>query len=69
MKIKNIIMSLVLLLGISSYAQSQDIEQRFQNELKLKNEQVTSIKCDFVQTRMVSVLANAVEKDGEFYFQ
>jgi outer membrane lipoprotein-sorting protein len=45
------------------------MEQRFQNELKLKNEQVTSIKCDFVQTRMVSVLANAVEKDGEFYFQ
>lgn len=69
MKIKNIIISLVLFLSMMTYAQAQDLEQRFQSELKLKNEQVTSIKCDFVQTRMVSVLANAVEKDGEFYFQ
>lgn len=69
MKIKNIIISLVLFLSMMTYAQAQDLEQRFQSELKLKNEQVTSIKCDFTQTRMVSVLANEVKKDGEFYFQ
>lgn len=69
MKIKNIITSLILLLCVSSYAQNDDVQQRFQNELKLKNEQVTSIKCDFVQSRMVSVLANSVDKEGVFYFQ
>lgn len=69
MKIKNIITSLILLLSVCCYAQNNDLEQRFQSELKLKNEQVTSIKCDFVQTRMVSVLANSVDKEGVFYFQ
>ena len=69
MKIKNIITSLILLLCVSSYAQNDDLQQRFQNELRAKNEQVTSIKCDFTQSRMVSVLADITEKDGEFYFR
>lgn len=59
-----------LLLGASVglYAQNPNIEQ-FQSELRQKNEKVTSIKCDFVQTREVSMLANAVTKEGTFHFQ
>ena len=59
-----------LLLGASVglYAQNPNIEQ-FQSELRQKNEKVTSIKCDFVQTREVSMLANAVTKKGTFHFQ
>ena len=38
-------------------------------ELKSKNENVSSIKCVFTQTREVSVLANTVNKDGIYYFQ
>lgn len=69
MKIKNIMTYMILLFCVSSYAQNDDLQQRFQNELKLKNELVTSIKCDFTQSRMVSVLADITVKDGEFYFQ
>ena len=45
-----------------------NIEQVIQSELKKKNESVTSIKCQFTQTREVSILAKPAIKDGEFYF-
>lgn len=52
--------------GIS--AQEINLEQDFQSELKTKNEQVTSIKCEFTQTREISIIAEPVSKDGDFYF-
>lgn len=55
-----------LCFGVS--AQVNNIEQVIQSELKKKNESVTSIKCQFTQTREVSILAKPAIKDGEFYF-
>lgn len=68
MKIKTIIVALMMFVCSGAWAQEINVEQEFQSELKKKNEQVTSIKCDFTQTRKVSFLANPVTKDGEFYF-
>ena len=68
MKIKTIIVALMMFVCSGVWAQEINVEQEFQSELKKKNEQVTSIKCDFTQTREVSFLANPVTKDGEFYF-
>lgn len=68
MKIKTIIVALMMFVCSGVWAQKINVEQEFQSELKKKNEQVTSIKCDFTQTREVSFLANPVTKDGEFYF-
>lgn len=68
MKIKTIIVALMMFVCSGAWAQEINVEQEFQSELKKKNEQVTSIKCDFTQTREVSFLANPVTKDGEFYF-
>lgn len=68
MKIKLIIISLMFILGIGAYAQNADVEQLFQQELKDKNKDVISIKCRFKQTREVSYLASAAEKEGEFFF-
>ena len=54
-------------LGLGLYAQNIDLHQ-FQTELQEKNEDVVSIKCRFKQTRQVSYLASAVEKEGDFTF-
>lgn len=67
MKIKLIIISLMFSLGLGLYAQNIDLHQ-FQTELQEKNEDVISIKCRFKQTRQVSYLASAVEKEGDFTF-
>ena len=67
MKIKLIIISLMFSLGLGLYAQNIDLHQ-FQTELQEKNEDVVSIKCRFKQTRQVSYLASAVEKEGDFTF-
>lgn len=68
MKIKLIIITLMLFFCSGLSAQSLSTEQAFQTELRKKNEQVTSIKCKFIQTREVSMLAKPVSKEGEFYF-
>ena len=68
MKIKLIIIVLMMFACSSLSAQGLSAEQAFQSELRKKNEQVTSIKCKFVQTREVSMLAKPVNKAGEFYF-
>ena len=67
MKIKLIIISLMFSLGLGLYAQNIDLHQ-FQTELQEKNEDVVSIKCRYKQTRQVSYLASAVEKEGDFTF-
>jgi hypothetical protein len=67
MKIKLIIISIMFSLGLGLYAQNIDLHQ-FQTELQEKNEDVVSIKCRFKQTRQVSYLASAVEKEGDFTF-
>lgn len=65
-----IISLLLMLVSIVSYAQNtNDKQMEFEQELKSKNENVSSIKCVFTQTREVSVLANTVSKDGIYYFQ
>ena len=65
-----IISLLLMLVSIVSYAQNtNDKQMEFEQELKSKNENVSSIKCVFTQTREVSVLANTVNKDGIYYFQ
>ena len=56
-------------MNVEGYNQNLDIEQRFQYELKLKNEQVSSIKCNFVQVQKISVLSNVTKKKGVFYFK
>lgn len=68
MKTKYILLSLVLFLSVSTFAQNTSLRQEFENELRVKNENVTSIKALFTQTREMSILANTVKKDGDFYF-
>ena len=51
MKIKLLIISLMFILGISTYAQETSVQQLFQQELQEKNEDVVSISCRFKQTR------------------
>lgn len=55
--------------GIVVPAQENDLAAQFEQELKAKNEDVASIRCDFVQTREMSVLEMSVAKEGEFFFQ
>ncbi len=69
MRIKFILTVLMLFAGIASFAQDNNARQVFEKELKAKNENISSIKCRFVQTRESSVLANKVDKAGVFYFQ
>lgn len=67
MKIR-IILVLLLFITPQLYAQDANLEQLFQSELLQKNENVTSIKCEFSQTREVAILANKISKKGVFYF-
>lgn len=69
MTIRYILLTIALLLGCTVSAQNISTQEQFENELKLKNESVTTIKCHFIQTREMSVLQNVVQKDGTFYFQ
>ena len=59
----------MMFVGIVSFAQENDLAAQFEQELKSKNEDVTAIRCDFVQTRETSVLEMSVAKEGEFSFQ
>lgn len=67
--IRYILLTIALLLGLTASAQNISTQEQFENELKLKNESVSTIKCHFVQTREMAVLQNAVQKEGTFYFQ
>lgn len=67
--IRYILLTIALLLGYTVSAQKVSIQGQFENELKLKNESVETIKCHFSQTREMSVLQNVVQEDGTFYFQ
>lgn len=69
MRIKIILTVLILLASIASFAQDNNAMQAFETDLRTKNEEVSTIKCQFVQTREISVLANKVNKAGVFYFQ
>ena len=66
MTIRYILLTIALLLGCTVSAQNISTQE---NELKLKNESVSTIKCHFIQTKEMSVLQNVVQKDGTFYFQ
>lgn len=68
MKIKLIIISLMFILGISTYAQETSVQQLFQTQLQEKNADIISINCRFKQTRQVSYLANPAVKEGDFSF-
>lgn len=59
---------IALLCGFSVQAQESALLQTFTQELQLKNTKVSTIQCDFTQTRSASVLANDVVKRGRFYF-
>ena len=67
MRIKFII--LLFSMTIMAYAQENSIRDIFEQELRVKNENITSIKCQFVQTRGMSVLASTVSKEGVFHFE
>lgn len=49
-------------------ASAQSIESEFTRELKTKNSGITSIHAEMTQIREVAVLADAVTKEGEFYY-
>lgn len=68
MRIKLLLLTWAMSLMMSAVAQDSALQQQFESELKAKNQDVTSIKCSFTQTRQVAVLANSVDKDGVFYF-
>lgn len=55
--------------GLVSFSQEADLASQFEQELRLKNEDVVTIKCDFIQTREMSVIEMDVVKEGEFFFQ
>lgn len=69
MRIRIIILSLLMMSGFVSFSQEADLASRFEQELRLKNEDVVTIKCDFIQTREMSVIEMNVVKEGEFFFQ
>ena len=68
MKIKLYIAAFFLLAGLSVDAQESSVARTFQEELRSKNEQVTTIRSEFTQTREMAVLASKVSKRGTFYF-
>lgn len=68
MRLKLILISLLTTTAVVAMAQDAT-QQTFERELRVKNENVTTIVSRFCQTRQVAVLANAVQKDGSFYFQ
>lgn len=68
-KIKSILLLQALILGFTVSAQDISMQEQFENELKLKNECISTIECYFIQTREISVLQNVVQKNGTFYFQ
>lgn len=49
-------------------ASAQSIESEFTRELKTKNSGITSIHAEMTQIREVAVLADAVTKEGVFYY-
>lgn len=67
MRIKSAAIILFLMSAISANAQDSLLGQ-FEQEVKAKNENVTSIQCQFIQIQEISVLADAVSKKGNFYF-
>lgn len=69
MRIRIIILSLLMMSGFVSFSQEADLASQFEQELRLKNEDVVTIKCDFIQTREMSVIEMDVVKEGEFFFQ
>ena len=68
MRVRVLACILLLFTAITAIAQETTLSDTFRKELRAKNEGITSIKCRFVQTREVAVLANVVEKGGTFYF-
>lgn len=68
MKIKYLLLTLSIMVCCLLTAQTDDLRQRFERDLKTKNQEITSISCDFTQTIKMAVLANEVKKDGKFYF-
>ena len=66
-KIKFVI--LFFSMAVMTYAQENTTQYIFEQELRSNNEDITSIKCQFVQTRGMSVLASTVSKEGVFYFE
>lgn len=68
MRTKIILVLTMLFSGTAIYAQEPALQQAFEQELMAKNENVNSITCIFAQTREMSVLANAVKKNGNFCF-
>ena len=69
MRIRIIILSLLMMSGVVSFSQEVDLASQFEQELRFKNEDVVTIKCDFIQTREMSVIEMNVVKEGEFFFQ
>ena len=63
-KIRFIIMFFCM--AIMTYAQENNAQDIFEQELRSKNGNIASIKCQFVQTRGMSVLASTVSKEGVF---
>lgn len=58
-----------MLLPFSANAQQNTFRQEFECELKSKDADISSIQCDFIQIRELSILSNVVKKEGVFYFQ
>ena len=69
MKFKRSITFVALMLMVSTlfFAQESALEQ-FEQELKKENTELSTIKCLFTQSRMMSVLRR-MNKKGQFYFQ
>lgn len=67
--VRYILLILTILSGCAVSAQEVSMQEQFENELKLKNKSVTSIKCHFVQKREMSVFQNVIRKEGTFFFQ
>ena len=65
MKFKRSITFVALMLMVSTlfFAQESALEQ-FEQELKKENTELSTIKCLFTQSRMMSVLADEVNKKG-----
>ncbi|MBQ7819239.1 MAG: outer membrane lipoprotein carrier protein LolA [Bacteroidales bacterium] len=69
MRTKLILMTVMLYATIFAYSQTNEMLNKFERELKAKNESVSTIKCQFKQIQKISVLADIVQKNGDFYFE
>jgi len=73
MKIRNIVMFLLLLVGFAAFAQEQKMSDRevavFKQSVNAVSKKITSLSTDFVQYKHMDFLAKDIETSGKMVFK